>query len=331
MMKESYKLARNNVALLNLQTDGRFRVSGPDAEVALNQLISVDLEVLSFWKGVIGLFLTETANIMAIATIFKCEDGFYIFTEADSADDLCQYLAAEIPTRGAVFEDLRNSHEWLSVLGPRAQDVMSKSAGEDILGLPYLSFEENERLGVTLFRMGFCGEFEYRLLIPVDRGEAVATLLLEGGAEFGIGQVSPEIMHVLMLEMRSLTKADLPENSDPIQAGLHWMISFRKESLRGGEVIHKMKLAAARQSLMLRIDQSGCVTKGDRLQIEGQDVGFLSCVVYSPTLETDIGLAFIDQEFAQNGVSFDAKGRNCNTKAMGASAPLFVTKTVQSA
>lgn len=296
MMKESYKLARNNVALLNLQTDGRFRVSGPDAEVALNQLISVDLEVLSFWKGVIGLFLTETANIMAIATIFKCEDGFYIFTEADSADDLCQYLAAEISTSRPVRED-------------RARSAIR----------------------VTLFRMGFCGEFEYRLLIPVDRGEAVATLLLEGGAEFGIGQVSPEIMHVLMLEMRSLTKADLPENSDPIQAGLHWMISFRKESLRGGEVIHKMKLAAARQSLMLRIDQSGCVTKGDRLQIEGQDVGFLSCVVYSPTLETDIGLAFIDQEFAQNGVSFDAKGRNCNTKAMGASAPLFVTKTVQSA
>jgi glycine cleavage system aminomethyltransferase T len=126
MMNESYELVRNKVAFLDLQTEGRFFISGRDAESALDQLLSIDLEVLPFWRGTIGLFLTEMANIIAIATIFKSEEGFYVFTEASSADDLGHYLANEIPARGAVFEDLRQSHALFSVLGPQAQNLMSK-------------------------------------------------------------------------------------------------------------------------------------------------------------------------------------------------------------
>ena len=330
-MNESYELVRNKVAFLDIHDDGRFFVSGPDAESALNQLLSIDLEVLPFWRGTIGLFLTEMANIIAIATIFKSDEGFYIFTEAASADELGRYLAHEIPMHGAIFEDLRHSHTLFSVLGPHAQNLMSKIVGDDILGLPYLSFENNERLGAPLFRMGFCGEFEYRLLIAKDSSESVSNLALKAGAEFGMTQISPDIMPILMLEMRSLTKLDFPAKANPIEAGLHWAVSFRKENLRGGSILHQVKRAPKWQSLMLRIEQRGVASTGDRLHIEGVEVGFLSHVVYSPTLQSDIGLAYVNPEFSQVGVVFDAIGSQGESHAVGVSAPLFITNTVLAA
>lgn len=330
-MNESYELVRNKVAFLDLHDDGRFLVSGPDAESVLNQLLSIDLEVLPFWRGTIGLFLTEAANIIAIASVFKSDEGFYIFTEAASASDLGRYLAQEVPARGAVFEDLHHSHTLFSVLGPQAQNLMGKIVGEDILGLPYLSFENNERLGAPLFRMGFCGEFEYRFLISKDLSESIADLALKAGAEFGMTQISADIMPLLMLEMRSLTKLDFPDDANPIEAGLHWAVSFRKENLRGGEIIHEVKLAPKWQSLMLKFERNACVTTGDSLHIEELEVGFLSHVIYSPTLQSDIGLAYVTPEFCQVGVVFDAKGFNGESRAAGVSAPLFITNTVLAA
>lgn len=331
MMNESYELVRNKVAFLDLQADGRFFVSGREAGAALNQLLSIDLEVLPFWRGTIGLFLTEMANIIAIATIFKSDEGFYIFTEAACADEIGQHLANEIPVRGAVFEDLRHSHALFSVLGPHAQNLMSKFVGDDILGLPYLSFENNDRLAAPLFRMGFCGEFEYRFLLSREVSESVSAQALQAGSEFGMTQISADIMPVLMLEMRSLNKPDMPVEANPIDTGLHWAVSFRKENLRGGEIIHAAKRAPKWQSLMLRIERKGCVANGDSLQIEDAEVGFISQVVYSPTLQSDIGLAYVNPEFAQVGVVFNAKGLNGDSTATGVSAPLFVTNTVLAA
>jgi glycine cleavage system aminomethyltransferase T len=179
--------------------------------------------------------------------------------------------------------------------------------------------------------MGFCGEFEYRFLIARDLSESVSGLVLKAGAEFGMTQISADIMPILMLEMRSLTKLDFPIEANPIEAGLHWAVSFRKENLRGGEIIHAVKLAPKWQSLMLRIEQNGFVSKGDSLHIEGVEVGFLSQVVYSPTLQSDIGLAYVSPEFGQVGVVFNAIGLNGESIATGVSAPLFVTNTVLAA
>jgi glycine cleavage system aminomethyltransferase T len=330
-MNQSYELARDGAALLELQTEGRFRVGGARAEAALNALFSADLEIVAPYKGAIGLFLDDAAGVIAIAAVFKAADDFYVFTEAASADALWRHLSSELPAQGAELEDLRATHDWLCILGPRAQDTMSKSAGDHILGLPYLAFEENEALGALVFRMGFCGEYEYRMLLPAGHGAEAAARLLRDGAEFGIGRAEAAVLPTLMLEMRSLALADLPPGGNPIEAGLHWMINFRKDGLRADAALQRIKAAPQRRALMLRLRDAGRAADGDRLAIEGKDLGYLARVLHSPTLGEDIGLAFVEPGFGQVGVTFEVLGARGATRALGVSAPLFVTKTVRSA
>ncbi|WP_310452585.1 hypothetical protein [Sulfuritalea sp.] len=327
-MNASYNIARNQTALLDLGNEGRVRIGGADAEQALNACFSMDLEIILPWKGVTGLFLNEQGGILAIATVFKGDDEFFVFTEAATAASLLQHLRERLSGADVEIEDLSQRFGWICVLGPRAQNAMSQFAGDEILGLPYLAFEENVKLEAKLFRMGFCGEFEYRMLCPLERCQEMLLGFLDGGQEFGVEMAQPEVMLLLMLEMRSLGIADIPSDADPIQAGLHWMVNFRKEAYPGRDAVLAAKAEPRRRALMLLLEKNGAAKAGDRIEIEEQDFGFLAHVDYSPALERDIALAYTDPELGWVGVSFRTAGEDGGCWATGVSAPLFVTKTV---
>ncbi|MHB1123196.1 MAG: glycine cleavage T C-terminal barrel domain-containing protein [Ramlibacter sp.] len=330
-MNASYHTARNETALLDLAAEGRIRVHGPGAEQALDACFSMDLGIVMPWKGVTGLFLDDDARILAIATVFRGDDEFFVFTEAATAASLLAHLRAQLAGSDAEVEDLSQRFGWLCVLGPKAQNAMSRFAGEEILGLPYLAFEDNAKLDAKLFRMGFCGEYEYRVLCPLERCEAMMAGFRDEGQEFGAQVADPQMLSVLMLEMRSLAMADIPPDADPIQAGLHWMVSFGKEAYRGRDAVHAAKAAPARRALMLHLRKDSGARAGDRIRIQGQDLGFLAQVRFSPRLDRDIALAYADPELGWVGVSFDTGTEAAAGAATGVSAPLFITKTVTGA
>ncbi|MBC7982684.1 MAG: aminomethyl transferase family protein [Candidatus Obscuribacterales bacterium] len=330
-MKNAYAMARERVAFFDLQAEGRFKISGANALSALNPLFSMDLAGLRQWKGAMGLFLTEAAEIIAIATVFKGDEEFFVFTEASSIERLRAHLAREMAAGGATFEDLGDSHAWLATVGPRAQETMVKIAGEELIGLPYLSWEDNAPLGAKIFRMGNTGEFEYRLLVPAQQRETTTEAALTAGAEFGIGQADPDVLATLMLEMRSLAATDLPTGTSPIDAGLQWMIGFRKSDLRAGDVLHTAKHSPRSRAIMVCLQSDDSVDRGDRLEIAGEDVGFLASAAFSPTLAKYIGVAYVKPELGWVGVPFDIKSKSGNAPARAVSAPLFLTKTAQSA
>src|SRR5262245_1839329 len=139
-MNASYDIARNRTALLDLGGEGRIRIGGPDAQRALNDCFSMDLEIVLPWKGVTGLFLDEHAAVLAIATVFKGDDEFFVFTETASAGRVLQHLNEQLAGARVTIEDLSQSHGLIGVLGPQAQNAMAQFGGEDILGLPYLAF-----------------------------------------------------------------------------------------------------------------------------------------------------------------------------------------------
>ena len=74
-------------------------------------------------------------------------------------------LLNENAPSGVTIQNLSDTHRKLTIAGPSGQDLMSEVAGEDILSIPYLGFEESADFGYLIFRQGFGGEFEFHLLI----------------------------------------------------------------------------------------------------------------------------------------------------------------------
>ncbi|MBQ0957954.1 aminomethyltransferase family protein [Ideonella sp. 4Y11] len=331
-MKSSYDLCRESAALIDLDTEGRFLVTGATAQAALDELVSVDLSRLRPWRGISALFLAEDASIVAIATVFRVDGGFQVFTEAAAAERLHDHLAQALAARGATLVDQRRSHAWIATLGPVAQDVMISAASDDIVGLPYLSAEANALLRGTIFRMGSTGEFEYRVLVPAEHAEAAWSALEAAGRPFGIARVGAEVLDALQLEMRSLVARDIPAGYSPIEAGLHWMVHFGKAHLAAAEALTVARQAPRARCVSVMFDEgSPAPAANSRLYIGERDVGVLASVQFSHTLGRSVGVAYIEPEFGWVGVSFVARTADGQAVARAVSAPMFVTRTAKGA
>jgi len=325
-MLETYTAARTAVALFDNAADARIRVSGPDWR-KLNDFVSVDLDALHPFHGLVGLVIQPDATLIAVASIFKGDGEFLLVGEAERAEALLTHLTGCLADYNVTIEDLRGSHGYLSVIGPLAQDVTVEAAGEDILGLSFLSFENNQRLGCKLFRAGFTGEYEYRFLVSNAGVDDLRRRLEAAGQAVGMIAGDPAALPLMFLEVRSLIHRDITAGANVLEAGLHWMVNFRKKNLIGGPVLEQLKSSIQRRSVMIELADAGAARDGDPLSIEGEKVGIIARVEHSPTRNADISLAYVDADLGWVGVSYDVVAGERRTIARAVAAPMVITRS----
>lgn len=322
---KDYTVARSGCGIIRLSRDRVLRVTGPDAIDVIDALFSI--EMLLPYRGGAGAFLNDEGLVIAFATLFVGGDGLIIFTQDITFDALMKYLGEFLDMRDAEIVVLSDTHDIICLLGPDAEKTMVQNVSEDIMGLSYLTYEEISSIGQPVFRMGYTGEYEYRVLVP--RGDMeIIKRLSQPGDDFTVSEISEDVFPFLMLEMRSLTYNELNEERCLLAAGMHWMIDFRKPEFSGKESL-KARLDTIEQTgLMLRFGMNVPMMMDDALRIEGQKVGRIVKSIYSPTLGEVIALAYIDRVFSWVGVRFEVEANSGLVIGQGVSSPIFMTRTI---
>jgi len=324
-MSATYEAVRNRAALFDFSSESRFFVSGEEAVDAVNAMIACDLEATSELKALNTVVLDDSGAILAIVWVLKAEDGVWVLCDAERSELLGKRLIEFALAHNAKVDDLSETTQCLALIGPDALKIAMAVAGDDVIGIPYLGFENNEQTDALLCRLGYTGEFEFRFIIPVEKAIGLRSLLIEAGAEYGLETGDPSELPLLMLEMRSLSQREhIPEGFGPIQAGIHWMVDFRKENYPGRDAVHDQKTNPGRKAVMLLMDVEPSIAEDKGVYIEQQEVGRCVYSAFSPTMGKTIALAYVDAELAWVGIIFDVAG----VDALAVSAPLFITKTV---
>jgi aminomethyltransferase len=91
---------------------------------------------------------------------------------------------------------------------------------------------------------------------------------------------------------------DLEETISPIEGGIGWSVSLKKEDpFIGREVLERQKKdGAPRMSIGLRIDSRRPLRHGDEVTDGQNRVGIVTSGGYSPTLGCGIAMALVDRE-----------------------------------
>lgn len=327
-MQNDYRLVRETVACFAGLPACAVTVTGSDAEAWLNAAFARDVQAIVPLKGAIGLFLEPGGDVLAMACVFRTEDdSFLVF--ADRAE-LRDRLVADA-TGDVAVTDIAATHALISVIGPKAMELMTEIAGEDVISIPYMGFEDSVTGDFVVFRQGFTGEFEFRLLVPHDGFDALYTRVLQAAGALEGGEIDPGIIDVMSLEMRFVKDADVIGRGTALEAGLHWMIDFRKEDFVGRDAVLRERQNPARKSLIVRLDRTGVARAGADLTIEARPVGQLVRVAYSPRLKSDIAFAFLEREVGWVGVSYAVRSDEGQMAlASAVSSPLFLSRSVLS-
>lgn len=299
-----HRAVREAAGLFDFSFRAKFAVKGEDGQKFLNRIVSNDIKSLVPGQGVYATLLNPQGHILVDFRICCAEDLLLVDTDADLRNKAIQGLGRYIIADRVKLEPL----DWvaLALQGPRASGVAEK-----ILRMELPALEEHghftakyAEFPVRVVRARSTGEEGYELWVAPQGSTNLWRAACDGATAFGMLPCGWESLETLRIEAGIPRYGpDMGEDTLPLEAGLLNALSFTKGCYIGQEIVER-----ARSRGHVNWQLSGLVVNatsppapGEKLVIEGREIGEISSACLSPTLEKTIALAYLRREVAEPG------------------------------
>ncbi|MGD9913883.1 MAG: FAD-dependent oxidoreductase [Rhizobiaceae bacterium] len=293
---------REKVGIFDQSSFAKYELTGRDAGRALDWICANDVS-----KPVGRLTYTQLLNtrggIEADLTVARLADEkFYIVTGTGFRTHdfgwIRDHVGADLD---ATLTDVTEAFGTLSLMGPRARDVLAGVTSSDVsnAGFPFGHVREIEIAGTSVraLRVTYVGELGWELHVPIEATGAVFDALMAAGAAHGIRPVGYRALEALRLEKGYRAwGSDITPNDNPLEAGLGWAVKLRKNTDFLGR---KALEASVGKPLTKRfagfsVDDASVVLLGrETILRDGQPVGYLTSGGYGYTVGKPIGFGYV--------------------------------------
>lgn len=296
--------------LIDQTSFAKFLMVGRDAEAALSWICANDVAVKP-GRLVYTQMLNVRGGIECDLTVSRLDDDtYYIVTGTGYATHDFHWIRSHIPEGlDARLIDVTSGNGVLSLMGPKARDVLSSVTEADVsnAGFPFGQHREIMVAGtpVRALRVTYVGELGWELHMPLDSLASVYDALMKAGAAHGIRNAGYRAIESLRLEkFYRAWSSDISPDHSPLEAGMGWAVKLKKNvPFLGREAL--TQLAAKKLPKLLAcftVDDPSIVLLGrETIFRNGKQCGWLASGGYGYTLETNIGIGYVRDK--ENGVS----------------------------
>ena len=282
---------------------GRIRVSGSEATMFLNGLITNDVKTLAENRWMPAVFPTVQGRLIGAVRVIRGSDpSFLIDTETPSHEAVLKTISRFTLAGDFKVFDVTDETALLSVQGQAAAAILDEvfQLGTSDLpdkGVAQITWQD---FPVTILRASHTAEDGFDALIDVSRKAELQQALETAGAQ-PVGEDTFEILRVEAAIARF--GQDMDETNVVPETNLDDAISFTKGCYVGQEIIvrikHRGHVAKKLTALRFETDQqveSGAVIRS----VENQEIGRVTSAVISPKLGS-IGLGYVRYEQLAEG------------------------------
>lgn len=344
---DEHNAVRSSAGVFDVGHMAEFRVFGFGAYEFLQSLLTNDLDrIAELGTAQYTLMCNESGGIIDDLIVYHTGDLEYlvIANAGNHAADL-EWMLSHAPdgitvscdsgtqaaSPGLVeFVDESERTALIALQGPKALTVLSELA-EDGFEPPARFTVAEARLDsvpVLVARTGYTGEDGVEILCHVGQAPAIWRALLS------FPEVTPcglGARDTLRLEMGyPLHGSDIDATTDPISAGLGWVVPKAKSGFSGHAAIAAVREEGpARKLCALTVD--GAIPRhGFSVLHDGNEVGKVASGTFSPTLSTGIATAYLPAALSEPGTVVQIEIRKRVVDATVTKAP-FVKQTSLSA
>ncbi|UDF32233.1 UNVERIFIED_ORG: FAD-dependent oxidoreductase (plasmid) [Roseateles sp. XES5] len=299
---EEHRHVREVVGIFDQSSFAKYEMAGQDAQKALDWICANDVG-----KPAGRLTYTQLLNsrggIEADLTVARlADDLFYIVTGTGFRTHDLGWIADHIPAGlDATLRDVTEAYGTLSLMGPKARDVLAAVTGADVsnTAFPFGHVREIPIAGhaVRALRVTYVGELGWELHVPIDAIGTVFDALMAAGEPFGIRPVGYRALESLRLEKGYRAwGSDITPNDTPFDAGLGWAVKLRKDTDFLGRKALEAVQGAPRQKAFagFTVDNPDIVLVGrETILRNGEPVGYLTSGGYGYTLGKNIGYGYV--------------------------------------
>jgi sarcosine dehydrogenase len=288
------------VGVFDQSSFAKYEVTGRDAERALDLICAGDVT-----KPPGRLTYTQLLNgrggIEADLTVARvAEDRFYIVTGTGFRTHDLGWIADHLPQGDVRIEDVTERCGTLSLMGPRAREVLSAVTGADVsnAAFPFGHVREIDIAGARTraLRVTYVGELGWELHVPLDATGRVFDALMEAGAGTGLRPVGYRALESLRLEKGYRAwSSDITPNDTPLEAGLGWALKMKtNRPFLGREALEAMAGKPFRKRFAgFLVDGDSVLLGRETILRDGTPVGYLTSGGYGYTLGQGIGYGYV--------------------------------------
>jgi sarcosine oxidase subunit alpha len=330
------RAVRGGVGLIDVSTLGKLEVVGPDAAELLERTYLNRWADLQPGRARYGVLCNEDGILFDDGVGARLgPERFYLSATTGNAEAVFQWLELWRDTwrLNATVLNHTGAVAAMNLAGPRAREVLARLTSLDVsaAAFPYMAMREGSVADVAcrLFRIGFVGELGYEIHCPSAQAWHLWEALVRAGADGGLRPFGVEAQRILRLEKGHLIIGqDTDALSNPLEAGLEWLVHFEKPSFHGREPLLRLREMGARSRLVgfHLIDRDRVPSEGCQV-VEGQrPAGRVTSARYSPTLERSLGLAWVPASRAEAGERFTIHWNEGDVAAVVVATPFYDPK-----
>ena len=300
-----YEVVRDGGAgLIDLSAQrGRIRVSGSEATMFLNGLITNDVKNLAQNRWMPAVFPTVQGRLIgAVRVIRGNEPSFLIDTETASHEAVLKTVSRFTLAGDFKVSDVTAETALLTLQGQGAAEILQKVFDQGVSDLPENGVGETtwQSVPVTIIRASHTGEDGFDLVIDLSRAAELQKALETAGAQ-PIGADTLEILRVEAGIARF--GVDMDETNVVPETNLDDAVSYTKGCYVGQEIIVRIKHRGhpAKKLTGLRFETDQQIEPGSIIRsAENQEIGRVTSAVISPRLGS-IGLGYVRYEYLADG------------------------------
>jgi dimethylglycine dehydrogenase len=337
------RTVREGVGLSEISSFAKYRVTGPGAAGWLDRMLACKLPAPG--RMTLAPMLKEDGKLVGDFTLANLGPAKYpvtgvlsespewmIFGSGIAEQYHTRWFEQHLPADGSVtVEALGQKLVGLSIAGPKARDVLAKLTRDDVsnAAFPFMAIRRMD-VGMApaiVGRVSYTGDLGYEIWMEPEYQRHVFHMVMEAGAEFGIGLFGGRALNSLRLEKNYGSWArEYRPIYGPLEAGLDRFVAYNKPA----DFIGKAGASSEKTSggrLRLRafvMDAANADVIGDEaIWFGGKVQGWVTSGGYAHNARQSVALGYVPKEIADETDGFEIELLGKRHAARLQPVPLF--------
>lgn len=319
-----HEAVRTKAGIFDVSHMGEIEVSGPQAEAALQYIVTNDVSKLVVGQALYSPMCYPDGGTVDDVLVYRLSETVY-WVVVNAANIEKDFAWIRRHATGAAVINRSADIALLALQGPLASTVLGKLTTDDVENIAYYTFRQGipiAGISCLVSRTGYTGEDGFELYVDAADAVPLFVALMDAGAPLGVVPAGLGARDTLRLEARlPLYGHELADDISPLEAGLGMFVKWNKGDFIGKSALQAQKESGLRRKLAgFMMDDRNIARASCEVQVEGTSVGMVTSGTMGPTVRRGIGLALIDPAYATIGQSIDISIR-------GKLAPATIVKT----
>lgn len=319
---------RQKAGLFDVSHMGEIVISGNQALDFVQYLTPNNVARLDENKAQYSALTTPQGTFVDDLLVYYLDENIYLLVvNAANTDKDFQWIISHKQAFDVEVQNKSESYTQMALQGPEAHKILQPLTEIELEEMVSFSVERGFIVGVEALvsRTGYTGEDGFEIYTLSQNPEKIWDAILEEGKTYGLQPVGLGARDTLRLEARLMLYGnDIDESTTVLEAGMRWLIKFKKGDFLGREALLKQKEEGVRRRIVgFELLEKGIARPDYPVFVGNEEVSKVRSGSFSPYFQKSIGLTYLPVEHTEIGTEFAIGIRGKQIKAKVVTTPFY--------